>query len=80
MSMLEQGTSSSITEGYRSTPFFNPHFIVRAADRVELQRRNFRKLFDIADVYQVNITREPFEQVQQRLCHLLTGNEEQALV
>lgn len=80
MSMLEQGTSSSSSGGYRSMPFFNPHFIVRTADRVELQRRNFRKLFNIADVYQVNVTREPFEQIQQRLCHLLAGNEQEALV
>ncbi|KPL08000.1 hypothetical protein AMJ86_02255, partial [bacterium SM23_57] len=79
LTMVEQGTGSSPTESHRSTPFFNPHFLVKTVDRVELQKRNFRKLFNIADVYQVNVTRESFEEIQNRLCHLLAGNQQEAL-
>jgi aspartate/methionine/tyrosine aminotransferase len=79
LSMVEQGAGASLSEGYRNTPFYNGHFLVKTADRVELQKRNFRKLFKVAEIYLVNPSRESFDAVQTKLCHLLAGSEREAL-
>jgi len=39
---------------YRDQPFFNPHLLVKTADRIELQKRYFAKLFESARCYMVN--------------------------
>jgi hypothetical protein len=34
--------------------FFNPHLLVRSADRVELQKRFFARLLAMTEVYYIN--------------------------
>jgi len=41
----------------QSTPFLNPHLLVRTMERNELQSRSFRKLFEIAPCDAVNLDR-----------------------
>lgn len=79
LSAVEQGSGGQVGGTYRNTPFYNSHFLVKTSNRMELQRRNFRKLFAVADVYQVNTAVESYDMIQNRLCHLLAGNEKEAL-
>ncbi len=41
----------------RAMPFLNPHLLVRSMERIELQRRFYRRLFDIANVHAINVQR-----------------------
>jgi aspartate/methionine/tyrosine aminotransferase len=41
----------------QSTPFLNPHLLVRTMERLELQKRSFRKLFGAAPCHAVNVER-----------------------
>ncbi len=40
-----------------STPFLNPHLLVLNLERMELQRRHFRRLFSTAKVTALNVER-----------------------
>ena len=40
-----------------STPFLNPHLLVKNLERTELQRRYFRRLFTSANVTALNVER-----------------------
>jgi len=67
ISFLEEGRSQTSTGGYKNEPFFNPHLLVRNQERIELQKRNFARLFNIATPYFVNTSAESTGELQARI-------------
>jgi aspartate/methionine/tyrosine aminotransferase len=56
---------------HRNQPFFNPHLLVTTNERVELQKRQFGKLFNIAEVYLVNTARTSKTEIVRRILGIL---------
>lgn len=56
--ILEMGQSSG-TEAerfsFKNQPFFNPHLVEADTERIELQKKFFRRLFKTAICYQINV-------------------------
>jgi hypothetical protein len=55
----------------RSVPFLNPHLLVTSADRVERQRRQWRRLFESTTVNLLNVGRMTRKEAQQTTKDLL---------
>jgi len=49
---LSMGTGSA-----SALPFYNPHLLVKDNDRMELQKRQFGRLFQLARVFHINIAK-----------------------
>lgn len=64
---LEEGRSQTATGGYKNEPFFNPHLLVKNQERIELQKRNFARLFNIATPHFVNTSAESTGELQARI-------------
>jgi len=77
--LLEEGRSQSSYGAIQNIPFFNPHLLIRSLDRIELQKRYFKKLFDSASCYVINTANESAKDIHSRLMAILEGNEEEAL-
>jgi len=54
MEVIEAGKTGMKAGGGADEMFFNPHLLVRTSERVELQKRFFRRLFNTAKVYYIN--------------------------
>lgn len=55
--ILETGQTSGITTEYsthQNQPFYNPHLLNKDSERIELQKKFFRKLFKSAVCYSLN--------------------------
>ena len=52
---------------HRNQPFFNPHLLVTSADRIELQKRQFGKLFSTAECYLVNTDRASKSEIGRQI-------------
>ena len=52
--IIETGKTGMRAGSGADEGFFNPHLLVRTQDRIELQKRNFAKLFKAATVYYIN--------------------------
>ena len=51
--IIESGRSGMNTPGMQEN-FFNPHLLVRNSDRIDLQKRFFKRLFSLVNVYYVS--------------------------
>lgn len=76
---LEEGRSQSGYGSMHSVPFFNPHLLIKSMDRIDIQKRNFRKLLKAAPVYIANSGVESKEGISRRIGALAAGDEESAL-
>jgi aspartate/methionine/tyrosine aminotransferase len=56
---------------FRNQPFFNPHLLTRAVDRIDLQKRQFERLFKAARCYLVNTTRASKSDIEQEILRLI---------
>ena len=72
---LEQGRSLTGYGAIQNVPFFNPHLLIKSMDRIELQKRYFQKLFQIAPCYIINTANEPVRDVFARLMNIVEGND-----
>lgn len=71
---VEAGYAAGTSAGGAQHAFYNPHLLVKTDERLELQKRFFTKLFQSADVYQLNAgTATVTEMAQQVLTHV-SGN------
>mgnify|MGYP007007914432 CR=1 FL=1 len=71
---VEMGYAAGTSSGGAQHPFYNPHLLVKTDERIELQKRFFTKLFQSANVYQLNAgTATVTEMAQQVLTHV-SGN------
>ncbi|NIM20545.1 MAG: aminotransferase class I/II-fold pyridoxal phosphate-dependent enzyme [Candidatus Latescibacteria bacterium] len=52
---------------YRSQPFFNPHLLVKTPDRIELQKRQFERLFLAAECFLVNTDRVARAEIERQI-------------
>lgn len=62
---------SSETEGNRPLSFYNPYIFSEDNERIEMERRFFRKLFKIARVYSINSGKLSLEESLKSLKNLL---------
>ena len=77
--ILEEGRSQTNYGSMQSVPFFNPHLLIRSLDRIDLQKRYFEKLFEIAPYYIVNSGVQSADRIKERISAIIAGNEERAL-
>jgi len=56
-----------VLSAYRNQPFFNPHLLVKMPDRLELQKRQFGKLFQTAECHLVNTTHATQQEIVRRI-------------
>jgi hypothetical protein len=54
LEVIEAGKTGMKAGGGADEMFFNPHLLVRTSERVELQKRFFKRLFNSAKVYYIN--------------------------
>ncbi len=76
---LEEGRSQNSYGAIQNVPFFNPHLLIRSMDRIELQKRYYRKLFDIAPCYIINTANESAKDIHARVMAIISGDESSAL-
>lgn len=67
---LEEASSAP---GRQAVPFLNQHILVRNTERMELQRRFYRRLFESTEVHHMNVGVEKTEVVLERIKEILTG-------
>lgn len=77
--ILEEGRAQNEYGAIRNIPFFNPYLLIRSMDRIELQKRYFKKLFQIVPCYIVNTSKEPAKDIFARLKALSEDDVETAL-
>lgn len=77
--ILEEGRSQNSYGAIQNIPFFNPHLLIRSMERIELQKRYFQKLFQIAPSYIINTANESAKNIHTRLMAIINGDEEEAL-
>jgi aspartate/methionine/tyrosine aminotransferase len=58
-------------EGNRPLSFYNPYIFSEDNERIELERKFFRKLFKIAEVYSLNSGKIPLEESLKNIKNLL---------
>jgi len=74
LNIVEMGYPAGTSAGGKQHAFYNPHLLVKSDERMELQKRFFTKLFQSADVYQLNAgTATVTDMTQQILTHV-SGN------
>jgi len=71
--MLEGGYSSGPASqpGGGSQAFYNPHLLVKTPERIELQKRSFRKLFKSAKGFQLNVASGSVNELAERVKGIL---------
>jgi len=79
LKILEEGRSQTSVGAMQSVPFFNPHLLIRSMDRIEIQKRYFQKLLNIAPCYIINSAMDSNEKIKERVTTIIAGNEEAAL-
>jgi len=73
--ILQEGHSQNSYGAIQNTPFYNPHLLIKSMDRLELQKRYFRKLFQIAPCYIVNTANESAKDIFARLLTIIKDGE-----
>jgi len=76
---LEEGRSQTGVGAVQNIPFYNPHILIRSMDRMELQKRYFIKLFEIAPCYVLNSGVQTEDEMKKRIDAIIHGDEEAAL-
>jgi len=56
---------------FRNQPFFNPHLLTRSADRIELQKKQFERLFQAARCYLINTTHASKADIEKEILRLV---------
>ncbi len=77
--LLEEGRSQTSLGSVENIPFFNPHMLIRSMDRIDLQKRYFKKLFDVAPCYVLNSGVQTADEMKKRIDAIIHGDEEEAL-
>ncbi|MFQ6082252.1 MAG: pyridoxal phosphate-dependent aminotransferase [Candidatus Aminicenantia bacterium] len=74
--LLESGQTPGLAHQLSTLkiqPFFNPHLLLKASDRVELQKEFFHQLFSGTKFYLFNTAGGTFDEVQTRLKEIVFG-------
>ena len=79
LKILEDGRGQTEYGSMQSTPFYNPHLLIKSMDRIDLQKRYFQRLFNIAPCYIINSSAESSEKIKERIAAIIEGDEELAL-
>ena len=79
LKILEEGRSQNSYGSIQSVPFFNQHLLIKSMDRIDLQKRYFQKLFNIASCYIINSGVESSDKIKDRISAIVAGDEEEAL-
>ena len=77
--ILEDGRPPAETISELSQPFYNPYMLVRTTDRIEQQKRSYKKLLDRCECYQVNINAGKPKDVQKVVLDIITGRGKEVL-
>ncbi len=73
INILEMGQSSGTDIerfSYRNQPFFNPHILNYESERIDLQKKLYRKLFKTAECYQINVGNISIENIIEKIMEL----------
>jgi aspartate/methionine/tyrosine aminotransferase len=70
---LEGGYSSgpATQAGSGSQAFYNPHLLLKSPERIELQKRSFRKLFKSAKCFQLNVASGSVTEISDKVKGIL---------
>jgi aspartate/methionine/tyrosine aminotransferase len=77
--LLETGRYQVTTPGahgygsFKNQPFYNPYLLVKARERMELQKTYFRRLFEVARPYAVNTGAESVDRCIARILRVVGG-------
>jgi aspartate/methionine/tyrosine aminotransferase len=71
---VEVGYAAGTSAGGAQHPFYNPHLLVKTDERIELQKRFFTRLFQSADVYQLNAGAATVTDMVQHVLTHVSGN------
>ena len=71
---VEMGYAAGTSSGGAQHPFYNPHLLVKTDERIELQKRFFTRLFQSADVYQLNAGAATVTDMVQHVLTHVSGN------
>jgi len=52
-------------------PFYNPHLIIRSEEKTELQKQQFRRLFEVAKCYLLNTHQATARGMSEKIIELL---------
>jgi aspartate/methionine/tyrosine aminotransferase len=77
--LLEEGKTSGGAVSEISYPFFNPYNLVRTIDRIEQQKRFYRKILEKCKCYEVNIGAGTPEEIQKLVVDICAGKGREVL-
>ncbi|MDI6779047.1 MAG: pyridoxal phosphate-dependent aminotransferase [Bacteroidota bacterium] len=75
--ILEMGQTSGVSREVTSPlaqPFYNPHLLVNNSERIELQKRFFKKLLKTAACYQLNVGNVRESEIQKKIREVIGGS------
>lgn len=70
--LLEEGSSVTDLRGYNTLPFYNKYMLVKSGDRIDLLRRHYKRLLNIAPLYVLNTGRMSIEETQEAIWKIIT--------
>ena len=79
LQILEEGRPPATIVAERSFPFFNPYTLVRTTERVDGQRRFYKRILERAKAFTVNIGAGAPKDVQSAVLEICTGRGREVL-
>lgn len=77
--ILEEGRPPAGAISERSQPFFNPYLMIKTTDRLDNQKRFYKRLLEKCEILSVNINAGSPDKVQQAIRDTLTGQGKSVL-
>ena len=71
--MLEEGRPPATAVAERSHPFYNPYLLVKTGERLDNQKRFYRRLLERCELYIVNIGAGAPDKIQQAIRDAVSG-------
>lgn len=71
--ILESGLSigSAQLSMTNTEPFYNSHLLLKSQDRIDLQKRSFQKMFEVARCFQINVAVGSLNEVIEGIIDIL---------
>jgi len=79
LKILEDGRPTAEAVSARSRPFFNPHLLVATSERLEQQKRFYKKLLASCECHLVNIRSAEPEKIARQVINIMAGSGTEVL-
>jgi aspartate/methionine/tyrosine aminotransferase len=79
LQVLEEGRPPAGAVSEISRPFYNPYILVKTTERIEQQKRFYKRLLDKCDCFRININAGKPEDVQKAILDIITGRGREVL-